>query len=206
MLSLFGVEFTLLGVICAGLLLIGIPIAALQNFFEGRESVGESIGGCLGGIGCLIVVILAMAFGVIWADNPFVRRAQESAPAAVTAPAAEESRVSRPDYLLSPPQNLELDYNSDDGSGRISWDASRWMPTKPSLSNKIEYEIIVKYPDNSMGPYITEEASYRFDYLNAESTGGVRISVKAVGIIRDGSNKYRYTGDVVETSWSPTND
>lgn len=198
-------EVTSIGWICGGLLVAGIFFASFANISSGESDVGEGIAtGCLGGPGCLVVIIIYIL--IAQPENPFIVPA--IAPPAVTVPVQKnnENDISRPDYLLSPPQNLELDYNSDDGSGRISWDASRWMPTKPSLSNKIEYEIIVKYPDNSMGPYITEEASYRFDYLNAESTGGVRISVKAVGIIRDGSNEFRYIGDVVETSWSPTND
>lgn len=202
MLTLFGMEFTALGVICGGIFLIAIPFAALQNIFDGRESIGESIGGCIGGMGCLIVLIVAMAFGVIWADNPFVRMGQASPVPAISAPVADATKASRPDFLLSPPANLELKYNSDDGSGRISWDASRWMPTKPSFDSKIEYEIIVNYPDNRMGPYTTEKTSYHFDYLNADNTGGVRIEVKAVGVIRDGNNEYRYTGGMVQTSWT----
>lgn len=211
MLSLFGVEFTLLGVICGGLLLIGIPIAALQNIFEGRESIGESIGGCFGGIGCLIVLVLAMAFGVIWADNPFVRRQNEISageslddlPNAPSPPKATDVPVANPPFILSPPSSLELDYNAADGKGKITWDAAQWMPNIPPHDNRIVYEIFVHYPDDSLGPYKTENTSYQFDYLNADNTGGVRIEVKAVGAIRDESNEYHYTGGMVKTSWKP---
>lgn len=214
MLSLFGVEFTVLGVICGGLLLIGIPIAALQNILDGRESIGQSIGGCVSGFGCLIVLVLAMAFGVIWADNPFVRRQNvistggslDALPIATSRPEATDLPVANPPFILSPPSALELVYNTSDGKGKITWDAARWMPDTPPHDNRIEYEIFVHYPDDSLGPYETENTSYQFDYLNADNTGGVRIEVKAVGIISDGSKEFRYTGGVEKTSWKPEGD
>lgn len=211
-LSLFGVEFTLLGVLCGGLLLIGIPIAALQNIFEGRESIGESIGGCIGGIGCLIVLVLAMAFGVIWADNPFVQRQNvistgeslDDLPNASSPPEATDLPVENPPFILSSPSSLELEYDAADGNGKITWDAARWMPNIPPYDNRIEYEIFVHYPDDSLGPYKTEQTSYQFDYLNADNSGGVRIELKAVGTIRDEDNEYYYTGGMLKTAWTPS--
>ena len=196
-------EVTSIGWICGGLIVAAILFGAISSIFSGESDVGEGIAtGCVGGPGCLVVVVLYL----LWAhpDNPFIRLAQTPRPAAVSAPTTNENKVSRPDYMVSPPSNLELNYNSDDGSGRISWGASRWMPTKPSLNSKIEYEIFVNYPDNRMGPYRTEKTSYQFDFLNAENAGGVRIEVNAVGTIRDGDNDFRYTGGVVKTSWEPT--
>ena len=199
------VEVTSIGWICGGLIVAAMLFGAISSIFSGESDVGEGIAtGCLGGPGCLIVVVVYL----LWAhpDNPFIRLAQAPPPQAVSAPAANESKFSRPDYLLSPPKNLELDYNYDDGSGRISWDASRWMPTKPSFDSRIEYEIFVDYPDNRMGPYTTDKNSFHFDYLNADNTGGVRIEVKAVGTIRDGNNEFRYPGGIVKTTWTPTED
>lgn len=198
-------EITSIGWICGGLIVAAIFFGAISSIFSGESEVGEGVAtGCIGGPGCLVVVVLYL----LWAhpDNPFVRMAQAPPAPEVSAPAADATKASRPDFLLSPPANLELQYNSDDGSGRISWDASRWMPTKPSFESRIEYEIIVNYPDNRMGPYTTEKTSYHFDFLNADNTGGVRIEVKAVGIIRDRNNEFRYTGGVVKTSWRPEDD
>lgn len=192
-------EVTSIGWICGGLILIVSIVAGIWYFFTGDVEEAQSVG--CGGPGCLVVIVIYLL--IAQPENPFIVPVNAPPAPAVTAPRSTENTVSRPDYLLSQPFDLELNYNSTDGSGNISWNASRWMPTKPSLNSRIEYEVFVIYPDKRMGPYNTDKTSYQFDYLNAESTGGVRIEVKAVGIIRDGSNEFRYTGGVVKTSWSP---
>ena len=194
-------EVTSIGWICGGLILIISIVAGIWFLFVGDVEEAQSAG--CGGPGCLVVIVIYLL--IAQPENPFIVPVNVP-PAAVPVPTTDESKVSRPDYLLSPPTNLELNYNYDDGSGRISWDVSRWMPTKPSLWSKIEYEIFVIYPDNRMGPYSTEKTSYQFDYLNAENTGGVRIEVKAVGTIRDGNSEFRYPGGVVKTTWEPKDD
>ncbi len=139
---------------------------------------------------------------IFYPANPFIQSAIPPLP--TTAPIVPDEVSSQLSYMLSPPENLELDYNSEDGSGNISWNASRWMPIEPSLESTIEYEIYVHYPDNRMGPYRTDATSYHFDYLNAHSTGGVRIEVAAVGTVHDGQKKLHYTADAVETVWTAT--
>ena len=194
-------EVTSIGWICGGLILIFSIVAGIWSFFVGDVEEAQSVG--CGGPGCLVIIVIYLV--IAQPENPFLVPANQPAPD-LPATRPDEDPVIRPDYLLSPPANLELDYNSDDDSGRISWDASRWMPTKPSQKSTVEYQIFVHYPDNKMGPYKTDKTSYQFDYLNAQSTGGVRIEVAAVGTIRDGQNEFRYTADTVDTEWTPTRD
>ena len=195
-------EVTTIGWICGGLILFTAIGGAISSIFSGESDVGEGITcGCLGGPVCLVVIVLYLLSA--HPDNPFVVRPTPPPVRAVSAPVTRIPNTSRPEYLLSQPSNLELEYNTSDGSGNISWIASRWMPTSPTHESKIEYEIYVIYPDDSLGPYETEKTSYQFDYLNADNAGGVRIEVKAVGIIRDGSKEFRYISDVEETSWTP---
>ena len=194
-------EVTSIGWLCGGLILVISIVSGIWFLFVGDTEEAQSAG--CGGPGCLVIIVIYLL--IAQPENPFIVPASVP-PAVVSAPTTDENKVSRPDYLLSPPADLELDYNSGDGSGRISWQASRWMPTNPTYDSKIEYEIFVHYPDNRMGPYSTEKTSYHFDYLNADNTGGVRIEVKAVGIIQDEKNTFRYKGGVVKTSWTPKDD
>ena len=78
------------------------------------------------------------------------------------------------------------------------------MPTVPEDSNSIEYDVFVFYPDYTLGPFITKETSYTFTFLNAHSTGGIRIEVEAVGIIKAGPYEYYRRSETSETIWSPT--
>ena len=78
------------------------------------------------------------------------------------------------------------------------------MPTSPEDSNSVEYDVFVFYPDSVSGPFITNDTSYTFSFLNAHNSGGIRIEVEAVGIIKIGPYEYYRRSGVVNTAWSPT--
>ena len=107
-------------------------------------------------------------------------------------------------FRLSAPKSIYLVYDPADGSGTLTWEASHWMPTVPEDSKSIEYDILVFYPDSSSGPFITSDTSYIFSFLNAHSTGGIRIEVEAVGTIKIGPYEYYRRSGISETTWSPT--
>ena len=111
---------------------------------------------------------------------------------------------SRLAFRLSAPADVSLAYNLGTGSGTVSWTASYWMPTTPEDINSIEYDIFVIYPESVSGPFITTDTSFTFSHLDAHSSGGIRIEVEAVGIIKIGPYEYYRRSGVAETSWSPT--
>lgn len=111
---------------------------------------------------------------------------------------------SRLAYRVSTPSDIRLLYDSEDGSATLIWEASRWMPTVPEDSNRIEYDILVYYADSTSGPFITGDTSYTFSFLNAHGTGGITIEMEAVGIFKIGPYEYYRRSGIAETNWSPT--
>lgn len=126
------------------------------------------------------------------------------APLPTNTPTLLPDSSSRLAFRLMPPENVYLVYDPASGGGTLHWDASRWMPTEPSDENRIEYDILVFYPDSALGPFITSDSSYTFSFLNAHSTSGIRIEVEAVGVIKIGPYEYYRRSGVSETYWSPT--
>ena len=116
-------EVTSIGWICGGLILIVIHSCGYSVIvFVGDVEDGVNRAGCIGGPGCLVILIAYLVLAQ--PENPFIVPVQVPRPQAVSETESDSNAVSRPDYLLSPPASLQLDYNSDDGSGSISWDAS----------------------------------------------------------------------------------
>ncbi len=209
--------------LCVGIIVIGILVAALPLIVAALKVIG----GCL-----LLLVVAALIAGLAQscssASNSSYTPRSERQSASYTRPTnttrPRPTRTPRPTktplpthtptllpesdsrlaFRLSAPKNIYLTYNLTDGSGTLSWEASRWMPTVPVDNNSIEYDVFVFYPDSVLGPFITEDTSFMFSFLNAHNTGGIRIEVEAVGIIEIGPYKYYRRSGISETTWSPT--
>ncbi len=215
--------------LCVGIIVVGILVAALPLIIVAIKVIG----GCLLLLlaGALIVGLAQSCSGEI--SSSYTRPSGQQS-ASYTRPTrthrplptqtARPTRTPRPTktplpthtptplptdharlaYRISAPNNISLEYNSADGSGILHWEASRWMPTRPGDSNTIKYDILVIYPDSTSGPFTTQDTSYTFPFLNAHSTGGIRVEVEAVGIIRVGPYDYDRRSGSAETTWSPT--
>lgn len=109
-------------------------------------------------------------------------------------------------FRLPAPLDARLDYDPSTGSGIVTWDASEWMPTEPSIANNIRYELTAVYPDFGLGPFVVEgDLSYTFSALNAHRYSEVTIVLRAVGTILIGGHDYDFSSSTIEIKWiTPT--
>lgn len=120
---------------------------------------------------------------------------------------ADSSQLS---YVISQPGDVSLSYNARTDSGTLSWRPSHWVPTKPSGSSNVTYEVSVIYPNRTFGPYSVAGNLHTFTNLNVQERQRLRFSVIAVGSVKIGQYHYEFKSKVTELGWTrptstPTN-
>ncbi len=113
-------------------------------------------------------------------------------------------------YLISPPENVSFGYNSRTDGGAIHWGKSAWVPSIPPDSSKIRYEVLVIYPNRTLGPYTVSGNRRSFSNLDTQPSQKLRFAVTAVGSIWIGHYEYVIRSEVAEFAWirptaTPTN-
>lgn len=113
-------------------------------------------------------------------------------------------------YVISQPSDVSLNYNARTDSSTLSWSKSNWVPTKPSGSSKISYEVTVIYPKRTFGPYNVTGNRREFTNLDVQENQRLRFEVTAIGTVKIGQYSYEFKSKVTELGWTrptstPTN-
>ncbi len=113
-------------------------------------------------------------------------------------------------YIISKPDDISFSYNERTDSGTVHWGKSNWVPTKPSGSSNITYEVSVIYLNRTFGPYSVAGNRRAFTNLDVQESQRLRFSVIAVGSVKIGQYSYEFKSKVAEVGWTrptstPTN-
>ncbi len=105
-------------------------------------------------------------------------------------------------YEISTPGDLSFSFNTRTGAGTVNWGKSGWVPTRPTGSSNVTYELSVVYPKRTFGPYSLSVTRRVFTGLDAQENQELRFKVTAVGTIRIGQYTYEIRSEVAEVSWT----
>ena len=104
--------------------------------------------------------------------------------------------------LISAPDRLSFRYDARTSSGTISWNKSKWVPSKPTGSSEITYEVRVISGSRSVGPYSVKSNSRNFTDLGVQESQTLKFVVTAVASIKIGPHTYEVKSKVVELGWT----
>ena len=113
-------------------------------------------------------------------------------------------------YIISTPDDLSLSFNAIKETAKLIWGGSDWVPTRPTDSSTITYEVLVIYPNRTFGPYEATDAKLDFTNLDVKEKQRIRFTVTAKGTVKVGQYTYEIQSEVAELGWTrptstPTN-